>query len=452
MRISRLSIRWRLTLQYATILLVLLGVSSFAVYYFVRTAWDDTLDDRLMQDLATVRTYLDTSPKGDPQTGHVPGDVYFMAKEGKRSVYHSDAWCRARFLKEAFTEPVDPHGVWRSSRGQGFRLKSTAMRAGGRNLRVTVAEDTADMQDALTRLWGILVTQVVVGLGCALAAGYFMAGRALAPIGRMATKAREITADRLSERLPVDNPNDEIGRMSKVMNETLARLETSFAQLRAYTGNISHELRTPLTAIRSVGEVSLQSAHSPEELREAIGSMLEEVERLARLVDCFLTLARAEAGVLPLDLQDVDLAACTQAVVDLLRVLADEKGQELSFTATGPVTIQGDAALLRQSLINVIDNAIRYTPREESIAVSVSQGHGKAEILVRDGGRPIPEEELSRFFERFYRGDGTSRSDGGTGLGLAIARWVVEAHYGEIGFISTDREGNCCRIMLPSHR
>ncbi len=449
MRFSHLSVRERLTLQFAGIFLVLLASFALAVFYSVRSTWDEALDRRLAEDLANTRTYLALSPKADPITGHVPGDVHFMAMENGKMVYHSDGWCRD-FLKAGFLERAATQGVWRSPGGQSFRLKTTKMVLNGRDLKVTAAESTSEMTDALISLGGVLLTGFLIGLFFAVGTGEFMAGRALAPIGRMVVTAREITADRLSERLPVGNPNDEIGQMATVMNQTLARLETSFTQLTAYTANISHELRTPLTAIRSVGEIALQSSHTPQELREAIGSMLEEADRLARLVECFLTLARAEAGVLPLKLHEIDLADTTRAVVDLLRILADEKRQELKFEAEGPVVVRADAALIRQTLINVVDNAIRYTPHDKGISVTVRERDGQAEVLVRDVGPSIPESERSLVFERFYRREGTSsRPDGGTGLGLAIARWVVEAHHGSIGFIPSGDEGNCCRMALP---
>jgi HAMP domain-containing protein len=284
LKLARLSIRWRLTLWYVAILAVLLAVFSSAVYYSVQSAWERSLDDRQRHDFETVRTYLDLSPVGKGDAGHLPGDVFFMAARDNKVLYHSDSWCRAGLLKRKSVEMISEQGVWRSSRGQAFRLKSAPMYTGGRVLQVTVAGHSRHAGCALHL--GDPGGHLRAGsLGCAIGAGYFMAGRSLAPIGKMATKARLITAERLSERLPIENPNDEIGRMAVVMNETLSRLETSFAQLKAYTANISHELRTPLTAIRSVGEVSLQRAHGAEELREAIGSMLEEVDA-GQLVDC----------------------------------------------------------------------------------------------------------------------------------------------------------------------
>jgi len=454
LKLPRLSIRWRLTLWYGAILALLLAGFSAAVYYSVQSAWERSLADRHRHDFETVRTYLDLSPVGEGEAGHLPGDVFFMATLDNKIIYHSNAWCRAGLLKKKnkVIEPtVSQEGVWRTAHGQAFRLRSTPIYTGGRLLQVTVAEDTAEMQAALSGLWAILGATFVVGLGCAIGVGYFMAGRSLAPIGKMATKARLITAERLSERLPVDNPNDEIGQMAVVMNETLSRLETSFAQLKAYTANISHELRTPLTAIRSVGEVSLQRARGADELREAIGSMLEEVERLARLVDCFLTLARAEASAPSSNAQPLDLADCARSVVELLRVLAEEKQQELRFEAV-PVMVRVDSSLLRQTLINVVGNAIRYTPQGKRILVAVAPNADKAQVQVCDSGPAIPEGARARVFERFYREGATSdRSDGGTGLGLAIARWVVEAHDGSIEFVpAPEGEGNCCRILLPA--
>jgi len=292
---------------------------------------------------------------------------------------------------------------------------------------------------------------VPCAIGLAIGGGYLLAGRVLAPVGAMAETARKITAESLTERLPVGNPRDEFGQLARVFNDTLSRLEQAFEQLRRFTADASHELRTPLTAIRSVGEVALQRSLSGPGYREVIGSMLEEVDRLTRLVESLLTLTRGESGRIQPALEIVNLNGLSVSVVEHLRVLAEEKEQSLSFEAEANVSAACDPAILRLGLINVLDNAIKYTPTRGTIRVGVRETpSGEAVIEVDDTGLGISVAHHARIFERFYRADrGRSRESGGTGLGLATARWAVEVNGGRIELESEEGKGSRFRIVLP---
>jgi heavy metal sensor kinase len=288
-------------------------------------------------------------------------------------------------------------------------------------------------------------------IALAIVGGYLLAGRVLSPIGAMVEQARKITADSLGERLPVKNPSDEFGRLATIFNETLARLEDSFARLRRFTADASHELRTPLTAMRSVGEVALQRPLDRVAYRDVIGSMLEEVDRLTRLVETLLTLTRAESGRVQLTRQLVDLGGLATAVADSLRVLAEEKAQTLTVDAEAEIEALCDPNVLRHALSNLIDNAIKYTPEKGSVSVRVAKmSLVEGAIEVRDTGRGVAAAERERIFERFYRVDAArARDSGGLGLGLAIARWAVEAHGGRIEVESEQGKGSVFRIILP---
>jgi heavy metal sensor kinase len=300
----------------------------------------------------------------------------------------------------------------------------------------------------LVLLLGLPLAVAVAGLG-----GYVLARRALAPVNRMAEQARMINAERLGERLPVHNPGDELGSLASVFNETLMRLESSFEQMRRFTADASHELRTPLTAIRSVGEIGLRGRRDASDYREIIGSMLEEVDRLSMLVDRLLTLSRADSGEAMLARDRVDLAELAEEVTTQLDVLAEEKQQSLTVEASGLSICMGDRMVLRQALLNLVDNAIKYSPAGGRIAVKVSTSpDGKAILDVTDTGPGIPVEMRPRVFDRFYRAD-RSRSrenGGGTGLGLSIARWAVEVNGGQLTLETSDGPGATFRITLPS--
>jgi heavy metal sensor kinase len=266
----------------------------------------------------------------------------------------------------------------------------------------------------------------------------------------MTERARTINAERLQDRLPVDNPQDELGRLATVFNDTLSRLESSFERMRRFTSDASHELRTPLTAIRSVGEVGLRGRRDEGAYREIIGSMLEEADRLALLVDRLLTLSRADARRGKLSSDVVDLAILAEEVAEQLDVLADEKHQSLNLEIKSHPTWIGDRLVLRQALLNLVDNAIKYSPEGAEITVRLDQQSNDAVLEVSDTGPGIPEELQSRIFDRFYRVDESrSRNNGGTGLGLSIAKWAVEANGGQLTMESRHGHGCTFRITLP---
>jgi len=342
---------------------------------------------------------------------------------------------------------------WTSSDGHWYRLLSAKAKSSGHTFQIVVAQDEKTIRRSLKTLALMLVIGFPCALCLAMIGGYFLAGRLLAPVGAMASKAQEITAERLSERLPVHNPEDEFGRLATVFNSTLARLENSFEQLRRFTADASHELRTPLTAIRSVGEVALQDVLDIAACRDAIGSMLEEADRLARLVDSLLVLTRADSGGAHLNRERLELTSLINNVADCLGVLAEEKGQSLTVEIANTPTVEADRTTLRQALINLLDNAIKYTPAGGHIRVVVKAIHEEAAIEVCDDGPGIPAEHREKIFERFYRvGKDRSSETGGAGLGLAIARWAVAINGGRIELDSEEGRGSTFRILLPERK
>jgi heavy metal sensor kinase len=291
---------------------------------------------------------------------------------------------------------------------------------------------------------GLPLVVVLAGLG-----GYVLARRALSPIDHLAGEARRITAERLHERLSVPNQKDEIGRLAAVINDTFARLESSFDQLRRFTADASHELRTPLSVIRGIGENVLRETRTPPEYKDAIGSMLEEVDRLTRLVDTLLKLSRGDAGTIRLAHDVLDLGDLAREVVSSLGILAEERQQRFHVVVAEHVRVSADRLVLRDAITNVVDNAIKYGPSRSTIDVRLEVEGDQAMLTVADAGPGIPSEHRERIFDRFYRVDeGRSRDMGGTGLGLAIAKWAVEANGGRISFEAM-ATGSVFRITLP---
>ncbi len=425
MRRAALSVRARLTLWHAGVLALVICVFALGVLLFVRARLYRALDDQIRDDLAAIdRVYREET--GDLGELALRQGIRFEVSEGATVIYRTPGW-----------PPT----------GAAFRQGTTA----DTTHRITAARDERPVRQTLWTLGVIMATAIPCAVALAVAGGYMLAGRMLAPVGALADTARRITAESLNARLPVTNPGDEFGRLATVFNETLGRLDTAFEQLRRFTADASHELRTPLTAIRSVGEVALQRPLSAEGYREVVGSMLEEVDRLTRLVENLLLLTRAEAGRIPLTRVAVDLRELVAAVADSLRVLAEEKNQELAVRLDGTATVHCDASVLRQGITNLLYNAIKYTPPRGVIRVAAtSTPDGDAVIEVQDTGPGIPAADHQRVFERFYRVDhARSSHTGGAGLGLPIARWAVEAHGGRIELESDEGRGALFRVVLP---
>ena len=447
MRAPSLTVRTRLTLWYAGVLTLIICVFSVGIFLFVRARLSHDLDAQVGRDLATVDRIYREEPRELTDLDSHWGIMLFQILMKDTVVYRTDGWERSGLAPALELHRGAMPWSWKAPGGGSYRLQTTS----GPSYEIAVAIDEAPLRRTLRALAVILIMGVPCAIGLAIAGGYVLAGRVLSPIGAMAEQARKITADSLVERLPVENPRDEFGRLATVFNETLARLDDSFARLRRFTADASHELRTPLTAMRSVGEVALQGSLDRAAYRDVIGSMLEEVDRLTRLVETLLTLTRAESGRVQLARNMVDLSGLASAVADSLRVLAEEKAQTLRVDAEAEIKAMGDANVLRQGLSNLIDNAIKYTPDKGTITVTVAKmSVDEAAIEVKDTGRGIPAVHRERIFDRFYRVDAArARDSGGLGLGLAISRWAVEAHGGRIELESEEDKGSLFRIVLP---
>jgi heavy metal sensor kinase len=330
------------------------------------------------------------------------------------------------------------------------RVSATSYWLGSETVTIRVARSLAPLQHELRTLLLVLLLGLALGTGVAAGGGLFLAGRALRPIGRMAERARTITADQLGARLPIANANDEVGRLATAFNDTLGRLEGAFDRLRRFAADASHELRTPLTAIRAVGEVALQDQDTPTACRPVVASMLEEADRLARLVDDLLVLSRADAGQAVRKHEDVDLDALLRDVASHIGVLAEEKQLTLAVHSTDAAHVRADAAELRRAMLNLLDNAIRYSPPGGTVRLDLEVDEALVRVGVTDQGPGIAPEHHERIFERFYRVDqARARASGGTGLGLAIARAGVEAHGGRIELRSAVGHGSTFSIVLP---
>jgi heavy metal sensor kinase len=322
---------------------------------------------------------------------------------------------------------------------------------GTQPLLIRLAYSAAPIEHGVLQFVALLLLPVPLALLLAGVAGYRMARKALQPLDKMALRAETITASDLDQRLPVDNPNDELGRMARVLNELLQRLQNSFEMLKRFTADASHELRTPLSSIRSVGEVGLQRQHTAEEYRDTIGSMLEEVTRLTEMVDGLLSISRADAGQVVLHRTTFSALGLAREVVALLGLLAEEKGQQIQIEGDADLSVNADRSLLHHGLANILQNAIKYGPGASRISILVASTGNYVDISVEDRGETIPEDLREKIFERFFRIDASrSRQAGGSGLGLAIAKWAIEVNGGSVSLQPGQDGGNLFLVRMPA--
>jgi heavy metal sensor kinase len=299
----------------------------------------------------------------------------------------------------------------------------------------------------------MLLIAIPLALAVAAVAGQSIAKRALQPLEQMTSRAERITASNLGDRLDIANERDELGNMARVFNLLLERLEQAFRQLQRFTADASHELRTPLAAIRTISEVALEKPTNAEAYREALGNVLEESNRLNQTVDSLLLLARAESTP-PGESQPVFVIGdLVTEVVALLEVLGEER--TVSITQRHPqlatVEVRADRGLMRIALMNVIHNALKFSPRDSAIYIDFAQPEASwLDISIEDEGPGIPSEEYAKVFDRFFKSsDRSTANTSGVGLGLSIAKLVVERAGGRIGFDETFHQGARCVIRLP---
>jgi heavy metal sensor kinase len=301
----------------------------------------------------------------------------------------------------------------------------------------------------LDRYVDTLTVLIPLGVGLAALGGAVIARIALRPLDRMTRTARRISAEDLSERVERPQTGDELDRLAETMNDMLARLEQAFAHSRRFAADAAHELRTPLAALRGTVEVALRGDRSPGEYRTVLASSLEEVQRLIRLSEDLLLFSRVQAGPEPAA-ERVDLEPILLEGLDAGARLGQAAGVSVRIESAVPAVVRGDATALRRALVNLVENAVKYTPRGGKVELSLTSGDGAASLTVADTGIGIDATDGERIFEPFVRLDAArSRDTGGAGLGLAIARSIVAAHRGTLLLESRPGSGSRFTIRLP---
>jgi heavy metal sensor kinase len=330
------------------------------------------------------------------------------------------------------------------------RSATRTVQAGGRTYTIVVSAPLDAIRAELAVVRRAILIALPLILALAGLGGYLLATRSLRPLGWMAEQARRITGSNLETRIEIGNAAEELSVLVTSFNELLVRLDQSFDTMRRFVADASHELRTPISVIRGEADVALTQERSPAEYRESLAVILDEARRLSRLVDDLLNLARADAGHVTLQTHDFYLNELLAECCRSVQGLANTRGLQLECLAGDDLQFTGDELLLRRLVINLLDNAIRYTPSGGKVTAALEAGAASVQLRVSDTGIGIAPADAARVFERFYRaGEARNRQDGGFGLGLAIVRWIAESHRGTVDCASLSGRGSTFTVTLP---
>jgi heavy metal sensor kinase len=462
-----LSVRTQLTLFYTSILALLLTALGVAFYQGLALQLDADATTDLVEVTSGLHGYL-RFEHGMPVLAYDADDPPQVAFVQRATRYYQvyDANTGRLLVQSPGLQPLGLHytpsevgAIRRRPRVHDMETDVGRLRLSdslvtpvpGQVYLLQVGASLESVTRALRTFRGLLLWSIPAGLLVAAGAGRWMAGRALAPLARLAAATRAIDVTDLSHRLPVRGAGDELDAVAGAFNDTLRRLEAAVAEMRQFSTAIAHELRTPLAALRGETELALMQARSGEEYRQTLTSQLEELDELARLIGQLLTLARAEAGEIPLAHAPVDLTELVRSVAEQLEVVAQARSIAFTTGLSAPVVVCGDAAWLERLLLNLIDNAMKFTPSGGQVSVSVAQEGDLARIDVGDTGIGMTPDVIAHAFDRFYRAD-PARSPGGhgVGLGLALVKWIADRHDAAIQVESRPGAGTRITVRLPA--
>ena len=459
-----MSIRVRLTLWYVLLLAVILAVFGLSMYAALRHVLYSNLDKSLEGNATAFLDVIQYDENEPTLSIRFPSDDPRNEEQFVR-VFDTSGGLTFDSSSDIGEVPVDRGAidaalVGKSTHrrvtvdGDPFRVKTLPIMLDDQIrgvMEVGLAAD--DLSDTLARFLLIVGISYTLALGLASLGGVFLAGRALSPVDKVTRLARRISAEDLGQRLGLQLPDDEVGRLAWTFDEMIARLDEAFRRQREFTADASHELRTPLTIMKGQIDVSLQQERGPEAYKQVLGTVNQEVDHLIRLVGSLLTFTRADAGQISLTLERVNLSDVVTGVLEQVRPLASQRGIELQLLPGTDADIRADEDLLLQLLLNLLDNAIKYTPAEGEVSAGWSLNSDHVSLWVRDTGIGITSEHLPHLFDRFYRVDrARSRAEGGVGLGLAISHWIAEAHGGSISVESAPGSGSTFTVRLPVNR
>jgi heavy metal sensor kinase len=460
------SLSFRLVAWYASVLTIVFVLLGGLTFLFLRHYLEANLLDiqarraRQIADtlVAHARRSGEDAMRAEVETLYSPeiNDRFIRITRADGKVVYVSGAPRDASFDPAQVPPAAAAFADRSSRK--VRLAGSALLIAtrpatgtdGTRYRVEVGGSGASAEATLAHVLIMLAVGLPIAVCVAVAGGFVLVRRALEPVERIAAKAEAITQHNLSERLPVVESGDELERLSVSLNHMISRLEEAIHGSKQFVADASHELRTPLTVMRGELESLAQDGQLRRETRETLGSVLEDVERLAEIVEGLFALSRLDAGEAHAEWVRFDLGELAATTADQMSLLAEDKQVSVACASSAGVAVEGDRARLKQVVVNLLDNAIKYTPRGGRITLSVRSEGDYAVLDVTDTGIGIPPEAVPHVFKRFFRVDGSrSREQGGAGLGLSIVKSICTAHGAVIEVMSAPGQGSTFRIKQP---
>jgi two-component system OmpR family sensor kinase len=464
---SGVSLRVRLTLWYGLGLAVILLIFGGALYAFMARSLSAQVDRSLNEAANIAVTALEERLAdgpflrfGDlveefPELTVVDKFFQIFSPRGQTTIQSPNVRpLNIPLSRAALDTALAGHALFESPRlqnGHPFRVLTVPIMYQDRLAYILqVGTSLREVKESLHRLLFTLLLAGPLAVAIALGGGWFLASRALRPVESMTQAAQRIAAGDLGQRLTASHSSDEIGRLAATFNDMIARLETSFREIQRFSADASHELRTPLTVMKGETELALRRPRSPEDYRQVLESNLEEIDRMTRIVDDLLFLSRADLGEIPMERGPVRLDALLEDVQRQAAILGQEQNVELVITAVEPATVIGDELRLRELVLNLVQNGVRYSHPGGKVELALTKDGETARITVSDQGIGITPQAQGRIFDRFYRSDeARAHSPKGTGLGLAISKWIAEAHHGRITVESTPGQGTRFTVILP---
>ncbi len=459
-------LRLRLTLWYGSALALILIAFSTILYFVTARSLRDAIDQSLEETAAAAvrsleeRGFLPLIDENElmsqfPELARIDKFFQIFSPSGTITIRSPNVKQRELPLsRRALDVAFSGQTIFESAKypkEPPLRLISVPIIYRGNLLYIVqVGTSMESVDQTLNRLLLVLLVSMPLALAVSLAGGWFLAGRALRPVDAITLAAQRIAAGDLTQRLSVPASADEIGRLAATFNNMIARLETSFRQIRQFSSDASHELRTPLTVMKGETELALRRPREAGDYTVVLESNLEEIDRMTRIVDELLFLSRADMGEVKMERLPVKLEALLEDIHRQASLLGQERGIQVVLGLVTPATVSGDELRLRELFLNLVDNAVKYSRPGGAVDMTLATVSGRARISITDHGIGISPEEQSKIFDRFYRTDNArAHTKKGTGLGLAICAWIVESHHGQIDVQSEVGKGSTFTVTLP---
>ncbi|HWW03099.1 MAG TPA: ATP-binding protein [Candidatus Acidoferrum sp.] len=462
------SLKFQLIGWYAVVLVAGFGLLGVATYLALQSSLAASLKENLLRRARQISQLLREESQGgnearvgkEIQARYAPdlNERFVRITRADGALLYLSSAPKSQSFDPATLPPPIVSDQAETSRvaplvgGRKMLLAAHALKLpGGASYLIETGAPMDEVQADLRNWLRFLLAMLPVVAAIALGGGYVLVKRALLPVDQIAASAQRISSHNLSERLPVAKTGDEMERLSVALNHMIERLDAAFQHSRRFVADASHELRTPLTVLQGELESLVQEPRLTPECRDRLGSALEEVGRLANIVEGLFAISRLDAGEAATEWVPFDLAQLAAATADQMALLAEDKKIRVTCTASMGAWVEGDRARLKQVVVNLLDNAIKYTPENGAVGLTVKTEDSKVVLEVEDNGIGIPPEALPRVFERFFRVDpARSREQGGAGLGLSIVKSICAAHRGRVEASSRPGQGTRFRVELPS--